>query len=463
MRGKTKESHYLITKLFATDYFYFYCKPLLFFTYFFPYQISKNGQFSTYEEFEYEKKMNDIREEKFGKYGNYASQGFGNIAFYKPCVTFQYFYNKLCLYQKEKNKFFCIREDGIQDIEDNIMKEDLKYILKDKKLLLKKNMFIPNGVKEILLLQLEKYENKYVLSELLYYIVSENHMLPDIDAERLKQHQKQFSDKKDEFRLNICMNLREKMDEDRKNLVEKLVHAKAIQMVCINGNSLLKKNEQNITLLEEIIEQKKKNNEKNLNLEIIFNVVNNSEEKQGAKLVLSKVKDEKNITNKYELIPDITTNEIMYSEETKIGRPVNGGVTNTSTTKINNNGKKITATYNKNINKVDTVEEITELKNNNAIIINNYKPEQLLAVLEKSVLNKTGKVVEKLNQSVNIENIEELASICTTSLHSMISANGKENEKKIIKNTIEFFMKNVYGHISELSNNMSQDNNVIIP
>ena len=36
------------------------------------------------------------------------------------------------------------------------MKEDLKYILKDKKLLLKKNMFIPNGVKEILLLQLEK-------------------------------------------------------------------------------------------------------------------------------------------------------------------------------------------------------------------------------------------------------------------------------------------------------------------
>lgn len=83
MRGKTKESHYLITKLFATDYFYFYCKPLLFFTYFFPYQISKNGQFSTYEVFEYEKKMNDIREEKFGKYGNYASQGFGNIAFYE--------------------------------------------------------------------------------------------------------------------------------------------------------------------------------------------------------------------------------------------------------------------------------------------------------------------------------------------------------------------------------------------
>ena len=64
---------------------------------------------------------------------------------------------------------------------------------------------------------------------------------------------------------------------------------------------------------------------------------------------------------------------------------------------------------------------------------------------------------------MNIENIEELASICTTSLHSMISANGKENEKKIIKKHHRVFMKNVYGHISELSNNMSQDNNVIIP
>ena len=80
-----------------------------------------------------------------------------------------------------------------------------------------------------------------------------------------------------------------------------------------------------------------------------------------------------------------------------------------------------------------------------------------------NALNWTLGVQQTLFDTENIENIEELASICTTSLHSIISANGKENEKKIIKNTIEFFMKNVYGHISELSNNMSQDNNVIIP
>ena len=76
------------------------------------YQMKQTGMMSAKDiqksREEIEKKMNDIREQKFGKYGNYASQGFGNIAFYKPCVTFQYFYNKLCLYQKEKNKFFCI-------------------------------------------------------------------------------------------------------------------------------------------------------------------------------------------------------------------------------------------------------------------------------------------------------------------------------------------------------------------
>ena len=133
-------------------------------------------------------------------------------------------------------------------------------------------------------------------------------MLPDIDAERLKQHQKQFSDKKDEFRLNICMNLREKMDEDRKNLVEKLVHAKAIQMVCINGNSLLKKNEQNITLLEEIIEQKKKNNEKNLNLEIII-------EKPESKAELDACKFKENFEHRYIVKKQLIQRTITFLEQ----------------------------------------------------------------------------------------------------------------------------------------------------
>ena len=57
----------------------------------------------------------------------------------------------------------------------------------------------------------------------------------------------------------------------------------------LNTNAIKEKQEVEIII-------NNKFSENNLNLEIIFNVVNNSEEKQGAKLVLSKVKDEKNIT-----------------------------------------------------------------------------------------------------------------------------------------------------------------------
>lgn len=104
------------------------------------------------------------------------------------------------------------------------------------------------------------------------------------------------------------MNLREKMDEDRKNLVEKLVHAKAIQMVCINGNSLLKKNEQNITLLEEIIEQKKKNNEKNLNLEIII-------EKPESKAELDACKFKENFEHRYIVKKQLIQRTITFLEQ----------------------------------------------------------------------------------------------------------------------------------------------------
>lgn len=54
----------------------------------------------------------------------------------------------------------------------------------------------------------------------------------------------------------------------------------------LNTNAIKEKQEVEIII-------NNKFSENNLNLEIIFNVVNNSEGKQGAKLVLSKVKDEK--------------------------------------------------------------------------------------------------------------------------------------------------------------------------
>lgn len=268
MRGKSKESHYVITKLFATDYFYFYGKPILFFTYFLPYRISKNGKFYTYDQSEFEKKLKDIRELKFGKYGNYASQGFGNVAFYEPCVKFTYFYNELCLYDGDKNKYFNIRKNDITSIEDASMKEDLRYILKDKSLLLKKNFVIPEGIKKELLKHLEYHENKYVLAELIYYIVSEEHVLPDIETEERERQKARFDNSKIITNTNIFIADRVSMDERRKSITSKVVKAREVQVVCINGNSFLEKNKNGLTFFEEIVENRKKEKER-LKIEIV--------------------------------------------------------------------------------------------------------------------------------------------------------------------------------------------------
>lgn len=264
--------------------------------------------------------------------------------------------------------------------------------------------------------------------------------------------------------LSLAQDLKEKFSENYSATItvyekDKVTFRTAIKLERVADLDINENGEK--PRIEIVINNKFGDN--NMNLEINLNIVNSSEEKQEGKFIVSKIKDEKHIINKFVFIPDITKSENMYSEETKIGKLVNGGVTNTSTTKMNGIDENITATYNKNINKVETVEEITELKNNNTIIINNYKPEQLIAVLEKSVLSKTGKVAEKLSQFVEIESIDDLASIFITSLRSMISVNGKENEEKIVKNAIDFFMKNVYGQISEMYNNMPQNTYISIP
>lgn len=269
MRGKSKESHYLITKIFATDYFYFYSKPIIFFTYFFPYKISKNGESTTYQKGEFEKKRIDIKNEKFGKYGNYASQGFGNVVFYEPCINFKYFYNMLELYNKEKDNYFILKPDIIVDIEEDTMKEDIKYILEDSQLLLKKNVFVPKNVKQKLINHIKIHNNKYVLAELLFYIISENHCLPDIDKEKIESKKSKFKDIEKIFSPNIYMNKRINVDEKMDKLIDRLKDANEIQISAMNGNTLINEDEKGNSLLENLL-IKKRQIGKGLNLEIII-------------------------------------------------------------------------------------------------------------------------------------------------------------------------------------------------
>lgn len=118
------------------------------------------------------------------------------------------------------------------------------------------------------------------------------------------------------------------------------------------------------------------------------------------KIEVSKIIEESAITNKYEIMPNVSKQNKTYSIESKIGKLVNGSATNTFITTINDENSTIKATYNKNINKVEQVEEIMELKNNNTIIINNYSKEQLKPFIEKNVLSKRDKITNKINQVV---------------------------------------------------------------
>ncbi len=61
--------------------------------------------------------MKNIKENKHGNFYNYATQGFGNTPFCEQEVSFDYFYDRLCSYDKEKSRWFELKDIVNQDIE----------------------------------------------------------------------------------------------------------------------------------------------------------------------------------------------------------------------------------------------------------------------------------------------------------------------------------------------------------
>ena len=165
------------------------------------------------------------------------------------------------------------------------------------------------------------------------------------------------------------------------------------------------------------------------------------------KIEVSKIIEESAITNKYEIMPNVSKQNETYSIESKIGKLVNGSATNTFITTINDENSTIKATYNKNINKVEQVEEIMELKNNNTIIINNYSKEQLKPFVEKNVLSKKDKITNKINQVVTES---EPTNIYMASIISLVGVNGQERLKEIILTLGETVCKYIYATVNSI-------------
>ena len=165
------------------------------------------------------------------------------------------------------------------------------------------------------------------------------------------------------------------------------------------------------------------------------------------KIEVSKIIEESTITNKYKIMPNVSKQNKTYSIESKIGKLVNGSATNTFITTINDENSTIKATYNKNINKVEQVEEIMELKNNNTIIINNYSKEQLKPFVEKNVLSKKDKITNKINQVVTES---EPTNIYMASIISLVGVNGQERLKEIILTLGETVCKYIYATVNSI-------------
>lgn len=233
MKGKGKESDYIITRLFATDYFHYYSNPALFAAYFLPFIAYGKGR--AYYESEFEEKISNIRDKRHGNFYNYATQGFGNVAFYNPDITFDYFYNRLCSYDSEKNRHFKVQ--GIMDLESSIMRKDILCVLQKDKLLLKRNFPVLDVIKKELVNDLLIHENKYVLAKMLYYIVHEQHMLPDVASETQMIIANTVGFTFD-CAPNVCMGFRKSMDEDIKTLSDRMRFASDIQLLALDGISL---------------------------------------------------------------------------------------------------------------------------------------------------------------------------------------------------------------------------------
>ena len=230
---RNAESRYLITRIFAIDYFHYYSTPAFFSAYFFPFiAVGKNR---AYLDEELDEKIKNVRNNCHGNFYNYSTQGFGNVAFDKKLISFSYFYKKLTSYEIDKNKYFD-KVDGVAELESESTQKEVYAAINNEKLMLKRGVFVKEEIKEELIDDLQKKGTKYTLAKILYYIVDDKHILPDVDnnyygsvIQELNLHS---------GKPNVCMEFRREMDVDEQSLNKLLVNAREVQLLCRDGISL---------------------------------------------------------------------------------------------------------------------------------------------------------------------------------------------------------------------------------
>lgn len=221
-----------MTKLFSIDYFHYYSTPAFFSAYFFPFIAV--GKSRAYLDEEFDEKLSNVQNNLHGNFYNYATQGFGNIAFEKQHITFSYFYNRFVRFESEKNKYFN-KLDNVPELETEFTRNKVLETLSENGLMLKRNVRVSEEVRKELIHDLKHHEVKFVLAKILYYIVGENHVLPNVDNLTSEISQKLNLNV---GTLNVNMAFRSEIDIEANKLNEIIIKAREIQLLCYDAASL---------------------------------------------------------------------------------------------------------------------------------------------------------------------------------------------------------------------------------
>ena len=153
-----------------------------------------------------------------------------------------------------------------------------------------------------------------------------------------------------------------------------------------------------------------KNNEEINNSEIIDLTTIAESTNITSRFSINKITNENNVTNTIKIIPNIKQQEENIDITISAGNLQNNTVANAYSITLNRieNEKKsaTTLTYDNNIVKADTVEEIEELSGSNTAIANNYTKEQFTAFTK----TWTNMFLDKLSEKMTTLGLEEISN-----------------------------------------------------
>ena len=247
-RGKSSE--YLLTNMFNIEYFH-RTKPALILAYLIPFRI--DNYLAAEDTDTYDQIADLIQNNRFGISSNFASQGIARYYLYKKNINISYYYEQLGkLNERMKSDYLSLTKKNEKstnnrvnycDIESNLLKNDLSRILSIKKLYFKVGHEIYPDDREKMIEHLQQKSNRYVMAELLYYITSSDHTLPDVDDKILERATTSISSSF-ETKNNVCLSFRNRFDETEHEMEEKLSHVKEFFYMGNTGSAFF--NDRNI-------------------------------------------------------------------------------------------------------------------------------------------------------------------------------------------------------------------------